>query len=44
MVIKREDKLKSLLSGKPTRDAGPEEVNISSSISPVAKIKVVGVG
>lgn len=41
----REDKLKSLLSGSaPVESTGPEEVNIASSISPVAKIKVVWVG
>jgi hypothetical protein len=38
----REDKLKSLLSGSAhVESTGPEEVNIASSISPVAKIKVV---
>jgi len=40
---KREDKLRSLLWGS-TEDTGPQEVNIWSGISPVAKIKVVGVG
>ncbi len=43
----REDKLKSLLSsskGKKSDTSGPEEVRLSWSISPVAKIKVVGVG
>jgi cell division protein FtsZ len=41
----REDKLKSLLSGSaPVESTGPEEVNISASISPVAKITVVWVG
>lgn len=40
----REDKLKNLLSGKSVPSAGPQEVNISGSISPVAKIKVVWVG
>ena len=40
---KREDKLRSLLGGS-TEQTGPEEVNIAGGISPVAKIKVVGVG
>ena len=41
----REDKLKSLLSGgKAKVESGPEEVKLSGSISPVAKIKVIGVG
>jgi len=44
----REDKLKNLLWGvKETpsnSNKGPQEVNINSSISPVAKIKVVWVG
>jgi len=41
----REDKLKNLLSGSPSYEStGPEEINIASSISPVAKIKVVWVG
>ena len=41
----REDKLKNLLSGSwTTASTGPEEINIASSISPVAKIKVVWVG
>jgi len=39
----REDKLKNLLSGKG-EPAGPQEVNLSQTISPVAKIKVIGVG
>ncbi|QFR39556.1 cell division protein FtsZ [Candidatus Gracilibacteria bacterium 28_42_T64] len=44
-MTKREDKLKSLLSGGSiVAPTGPEEVNIGNSISPVAKIKVVGVG
>ena len=42
---KREDKLKSLLGSKsPADESGPQEVNLWASISPVAKIKVVGVG
>lgn len=42
----RDDRLKSLLSSKRTAGitSGPEEVNISKSISPVANIKVIGVG
>jgi hypothetical protein len=41
----RDDKLKSLLSSKaPKPNVGPEEVKLSGSISPVASIKVVGVG
>ncbi len=43
----RDDKLKSLLSSKTPKTkayAGPEEINLSDSISPVASIKVVGVG
>lgn len=43
-MSQREDKLKNLLSGSAPMETGPEEVNISSSISPVAKIKVVWVG
>ncbi|MFK7779721.1 MAG: cell division protein FtsZ [Candidatus Gracilibacteria bacterium] len=45
-MTKREDKLKSLLGGAKDASAfaGPEEININSGISPVAKIKVVGVG
>jgi hypothetical protein len=39
----REDKLKNLLSGSGSSNDsnGPQEINIGSSISPVAKIKVV---
>lgn len=42
----REDKLKNLLSGSGSSNDsnGPQEINIGSSISPVAKIKVVWVG
>ncbi len=41
----REDKLKTLLGSKGKKsDTGPEEISLSGSISPVAKIKVVGVG
>ncbi len=43
----RDDKLKSLLSNKPvTKQAAnwPEEVRLSDGISPVANIKVIGVG
>lgn len=44
-MVKREDKLKSLLSGwRSTRStSGPEEVNIAWGISPIAKIIVVWV-
>lgn len=46
MAVKREDKLKSLLSSKSSKvpSTGPEEVKLSNGISPVASIKVVGVG
>jgi len=41
----RDDKLKNLLSGKTDAFAtGPQEVDISGSISPIAKIKVIWVG
>lgn len=41
----RDDKLKSLLSSKPKQaSSGPEEVQLSGAISPVANIKVIGVG
>lgn len=42
----RDDKLKSLLSSKMPKPetSGPEEVKLSGSISPVANIKVIGVG
>lgn len=42
-MIKREDKLKNLLTGT-AKNSWPEEVNISGSISPAAKIIVVWVG
>ena len=42
-MVKREDKLKSLLSGGASKTTGPEEVNLSGTISPVAKIKVIWV-
>jgi len=42
-MVKREDKLKSLLSGWASQSTGPEEVNLSGTISPVAKIKVIWV-
>jgi len=42
-MVKREDKLKSLLSGTASKSTGPEEVNLSGTISPVAKIKVIWV-
>jgi hypothetical protein len=40
-MVKREDKLKSLLSGGASQSSGPEEVNLAGTISPVAKIKVI---
>ncbi|MCD5385133.1 cell division protein FtsZ [Candidatus Gracilibacteria bacterium] len=45
-MTSREDKLRNLLGGvKDSAPAkGPQEVNINNGISPVAKIKVVGVG
>lgn len=44
-MIKREDKLKNLLMSSGSKsDFGPEEIQISRSISPVAKIKVIWVG
>lgn len=42
-MIKREDKLRDLLSSKPKGSKWPEEINIWLSISPVARIKVVWV-
>ena len=42
-MIKREDKLRDLLSSKPNKTKWPEEINIWLSISPVARIKVVWV-
>lgn len=42
---RKDDKLKSMLSGKaPSLSTGPQEVSISNSISPIAKITVVWVG
>lgn len=43
MSVRREDKLKNLLSGTQEKN-GPQEVNLSDSISPAAKIIVVWVG
>lgn len=43
MANKREDKLKNLLGAKADVVSGPEEVKLQNSISPVAKIKVIGV-
>ncbi len=44
-MVKREDKLKSLLSGAwMSSNSWPEEVSLSGTISPVAKIKVIWVG
>jgi hypothetical protein len=40
-MVKREDKLKNLLSGKAEKSSGPEEVSLAGNISPVAKIKVI---
>lgn len=41
----RDDKLKNLLSGKTDAfSSGPQEIDISGSISPIAKIKVIWVG
>jgi len=42
----RDDTLKNLLSGKQpvAKTAWPEEIDISGSISPIAKIKVIWVG
>ncbi len=42
--MKREDRLKNLLSRNPMISSGPQEVNLSWSISPVANIKVIWVG
>ncbi len=44
MTNKREDKLKNLLWGGSDASTWPQEVKLSSGISPVAKIKVVWVG
>ncbi len=42
---RKDDKLKSMLSGKaPSFSTWPQEVSISNSISPIAKITVVWVG
>lgn len=41
-MLKKDDKLKRLLSGVP--QSGPEEIRVGSYISPVANIKVVWVG
>lgn len=42
----RDDTLKNLLSGKQpvSNTSGPEEVDLSGTISPIAKIKVIWVG
>lgn len=40
-MIKKDDKLKRLLSGQPS--SGPEEIRVGSYITPVATIKVVWV-
>ncbi|MDD2907051.1 MAG: cell division protein FtsZ [Candidatus Gracilibacteria bacterium] len=44
MINRREDKLKNLLGANSDILSGPQEVKLSNGISPVAKIKVVGVG
>lgn len=45
MATTRDDKLKSLLSNKPQKqETSFQEVPLAASISPVASIKVVGVG
>ena len=45
-MVKREDKLRNLLSGKgsTSSSAWVEEVSLSGSISPVARIKVIWIG
>ena len=44
-MIKKQDKLKNLLSGKNNiSSTSVQEVNINNSISPVAKIKVIWIG
>ncbi len=43
-MVKREDRLKNLLSGNGTASTWVEEVSLSGSISPVAKIKVIWIG
>jgi cell division protein FtsZ len=43
-MVKREDRLKNLLSGNSSANSPLEEVSISWNISPVARIKVVWVG
>jgi len=43
-MVKREDRLKNLLSGNSPVSSGIEEVSLSWNISPMAKIKVVWIG
>jgi cell division protein FtsZ len=43
-MVKREDRLKNLLSGNASASKWIEEVSLSWNISPVAKIKVVWIG
>ena len=43
-MVKREDRLKSLLSWGWLKSTGPQEIQMSDSISPAAKIIVVWVG
>ena len=40
---KSDDKLKSLLLGADVDKGSPAEVNMSEFISPVAKIKIIGI-
>jgi hypothetical protein len=43
-IRKTDDKLKSLLGGGNNFSRNAEEIHVSEYISPVASIKVVGVG
>lgn len=43
MVVKKDDRLKSLFT-TGTLSNGPEEINMTSFMSPIARIKVVWVG
>jgi hypothetical protein len=40
MVVKKDDRLKALFT-TGTLSSGPEEVNMTSFMSPIARIKVV---
>ena len=44
VVRKTDDKLKSLLGGGNFARNSIEEINVSEYISPIANIKVVGIG